>query len=173
MKYLKVLPLIIAFVLVSAHFIQVSLWNLNAPNEQYEFQTSVIVGAFGVGLSAILVILQKEIWKVFFLGVILLAFTPLLQFYHQTFYFGIGSLDIELTALALLLIHFAINHDFIILIKNFFSTASENEVKTNKVEHFKAKFEKKSTDELKDIIHDKNRTSEAKEAAQNILKKAK
>lgn len=103
---------------------------------------------------------------------LVVALTPLIQFYSQTFSFGIGIIQFELTALGLLIFHLGLNNEVLRDTLDFFKTSETEKEENNerKIESFQRKFASKDKTELEKIVDENFLVPEAVEAARRLLK---
>lgn len=183
-KLSQFIPFGVAIILVLIHIIQVlrtsSCLNESRETVFYTVVDSVQYASFGLVITFILILFKKNIWKYVFLILILLSFTELIQFYNQTFSFGIGPLSIEIIALGLLIFHLAMNPDIISKIKLEIEPSEESLQKKidlhkeqfeNRVKQFEVKFKSEEKNELERIVNENTLTPEALEAARRLLKR--
>ncbi|PCJ63617.1 MAG: hypothetical protein COA58_15890 [Bacteroidetes bacterium] len=142
----------------------------------YVLVDTVLYAGFGLAIVLTLILVNKPVWKQVFAILTILAFTPLISFYTHTLSFGIGIISIELTALAILILHFTLNPDVFSAFKSFIETNEETEEsQSNKFEvsvrHFESRFQNKSTPELENIATDNSLVPAAVEAAKRILER--
>jgi len=178
------IPFGVAVLLVLIHVIQVfttaSYVNRNGETVSYSVMGTIQYASIGLAITLIFIILQNNIWKYVFLGVILLSFTGLIQFYNYTFSIGIGPLSFEMTAFGLLLFHLIMNPDIVTTIKLKLEPSQgslekkeklKKEQFENRVNRFESKFKSKEKSELESIVNDNSLIPEAVEAARRLLEK--
>ena len=181
-KILSLIPFAIAAIFVLTHLIQTwtipSTITLDGEITSYSIIDSVFYASIGLVVTFVLILFKQEYWKFIFLGLILLSFTSVIQFYNYTFTVSCGSLNIELTALGLLILHLVLNPDIIPSIKTKLKPSEETLKKRDelKVAHtesmikkFVQKFESKSQEELEGIVSKNELIPEALEAAKRLL----
>ncbi len=176
----KLIPFGIASILVLTHVIQTLLKRgyVNAEGNEvtYVVSDSVMYCGFGLLIVLTLILLNKPVWKYIFAILAILAFTPWISFYNQTFSFGIGIISFEVTALSLLIFHLVLNPEVFQSFKGFIKPKPESEEsKQSKFESavngFETRFSKKSTDELRNIVEQNSLVPEAIEAAKRLLER--
>jgi hypothetical protein len=176
----QLIAFIIATILTLTHIIEVllkpSYVNADGETVTYNVVDSVFYGSIGLGITLILIMLNKNAWKYTFTLLLILAFTPFIGFYNRTFSFGIGIIEFELTVLSLLILHLLANPDILHQIKTFVKTKDSSiESPSDKFEStvklFETKFQNKSTIELEKILNNNLLVPEAIEAARRLLKK--
>lgn len=121
-KLIQLIPFSFAVLLVLSHFIEIITQpeTLNEHGQQihYAVLNSVIYASIGLLATLILILLKKHYWKYVFLGLILLSFTSVIQFYSTTFYFMIFGINVDLLGFGLLLLHISLNPDIFPLKSN-------------------------------------------------------
>jgi len=177
----KLIPFGIASILVLTHAIQTLLTpgyvNEEGNEVTYVMADSVMYAGFGLAIVLTLILVNKQVWKHVFAVLTILAFTPLISFYTQTYSFGIGIISIEVTALVILVLHFALNPDVFSAFKSLIKPKEETEEsRTNNfesaVQGFETRFRNKSTQELETIVTENSLVPEAVEAAKRILERS-
>ena len=121
---------------------------------RYVVSDAILYASFGLIIVLIFIIQKKNYWKHAFGILLLVELTPLIQFYSQTFFFGIGIIQFEITALGLLIFHLALNKEVLRDTLDFINT-SETEKEENKepqIESFQRKFASKDKNELERIV---------------------
>ena len=182
--YIKLIPFGIAVLLTLISFIQVlmipSTVNEKGETVNYVVSDSILYASFGLLIVLIFIIQKKEYWKHSFAILLIIAFTPLIQFYNQTFSFGIGFLQLEITALGLLIFHLILNKEPYNDFKKIFEISEETKQKNKKLKSeqfesriniFEKKFSTKSKTELERIVDENSLIPEAIEAAKRLIKK--
>ena len=180
---IKLIPFGIAVILTLISFIQVlmipSTFNEKGETVNYVISDSILYASFGLAIVLIFIIQRKNYWKHAFAILLLVALTPLIQFYNQTFSFGIGFLQFELTALGLLIFHLILNSEPFDDLKKIFKPSEETikknqELKLEQFEYrinsFGRKFSNKKKTELERIVEENSLIPEAVEAAKRLLK---
>lgn len=175
-EIIKLIPFVIASLLVVISIILV-LMIPNTVNDKdeivrYVVSDSILYASFGLIIVLIFIVQRKNYWKHAFGILLIIALTPLIQFYSQTFSFGIGIIQFDLTALGLLIFHVALNKEVLRDTLDSFKT-SETEKEENKelqIENFERKFASKDKSELQRIVNENFLVPEAVEAARRLLK---
>ena len=174
----KLIPFGIASILVLTHVIQTLLKpgyvNTDGNKVTYVVTDSVKYSGFGLLIILTLILLNKPVWKYVFGFLTILALTPWISFYNQTFSFGIGIIQFEVTALGILIFHLILNPEVFESFKSVIKPKPEPEESKqakfeNSVNGFETRFSKKSTDELKNIVEQNSLVPEALEAAKRLL----
>lgn len=181
---IKLIPFGIATLLVVISIIQVLMIpnTINDKGEtvRYVVSDSILYASFGLVIVLIFIIQRKNYWKYAFGILLVVALTPFIQFYSQTFSFGIGFIQLEVTALGLLFFHFAVNPEIISSIRQKLEPSEESiqkkeELKAEQFEssvsRFQEKFSSKQKSELERIVNENTLVPEAVEAARRLLKK--
>ena len=174
----------IAMMLTLAHIAEVmftpSFINKVGEKVSISIVDSILYAAFGLIITLIFIILKQKYWKYVFLVLILLAFSTLINFYSRTLSIGIGFVQIEFTALALLILHLGTNPGIISSFLNLFEPSERNlrereKVRLNQfeimVKNFERKFEPKNKKQLEIIVQENKLIPEAIEAAKRLLNK--
>lgn len=175
-EIIKLIPVGIATLLVVTSIIQVlkipNIINSKGETVRYLLIDSIQYASLGLIIVLIFIIQRKNYWKHSFSILLLISITPLIQFYPQTFYFGIGFIDIEITSLGLLIFHLILNQEVLTDSLNLFKTTEQEkeEKKERQIEHFLRKFISKEKKELEKIVHENFLVPEAIEAAKQLLK---
>jgi len=173
----KFIPFGIAVGLVLISTIQV-LFAPKTLDEQgevirYTLNNTEIYAAFGLLVVLVFVILKQRIWKHLYAILLLLAVASFIQFYNVTFHLYIGFLEVEFTALGLLIFHLVVNkdvwYDFLNMFKK--SEAEKLDEKHSKIRYFENQFRLKNQIELKQIVEQQELVPEAIEAAERLLRK--
>lgn len=176
----KLIPFGIASILVLTHVIQTLLTpgylNEEGNEVTYVVVDSVQYGGLGLAIVLTLILLNKPVWKHVFTILTVLAFTPWINFYHQTFSFGIGIIQFEVTALGILIFHLVLNPEVFESFRSIIKPRKEaEESRATKfeasVKGFESRFQKKSTQELENIITENSLLPEAIEAAKRLLER--
>ena len=141
----------------------------------YVISDSVQLAGFGLLIVLTLILVNKPVWKYVFAILLIFSFTPFVNFYHQTFSFGIGIIQFELTALSILILHLILNPEVFNSFKAILKSKPESEASKkvkfeSSVNGFKQRFDKKSTSELMKIVEQNKLVPEAIEAARQLLK---
>lgn len=140
---------------------------------QYFFSAPLVYGLVGLTFILVLIFLKKRLWKHAFAILLIVSFTPYVQFYYQTFTIWIGVIPIELIGFALLIPHLILNKDILRDFLSLFKT-SEHEAQVsqeNRINRFEQKFADKSQKELEQIVEEKMLVPEAVDAARRLLGK--
>jgi len=178
----KLIPFGIASILVLTHVIQTLLKpgyvNADGNEVTYAVSDSVMFCGFGLLIVLTLILLNKQVWTYIFTILTLLAFTPWISFYNQTFSFGIGIISFEVTALSLLIFHLALNPEVFQSFKASITPKPESEESKqaefeSSVLRFENKFEGKSCAELQRMLSQNELVPEAIEAAKRLLERDK
>ncbi|UXP31191.1 hypothetical protein N6H18_12615 [Reichenbachiella agarivorans] len=179
-ELVKLIPFGIACILFLTYAIQVLLMpsHINEEGNEvtYSMVDSVKYAGFGLAIVLTLILVKKPVWKYAFAILTILAFSEYINFYPNTFSFGIGIISFELTALSLLIFHLALNPEVFQSFKGFIKPKPESEEsKESKFESavngFETRFNKKSTDELRNIVEQNSLVPEAVEAAKRLLER--
>ncbi len=174
----KLIPFGIACTLFLTYAIQVLLIpsHVNEDGNQvtYSMVDSVKYGGFGLAIVLTLILVNKPVWRYVFTILAVAAFSPFINFYPNTFFFGIGVVSFEVTALSLLIFHLVLNPEVFQPFKTLIKSKPESdELKQSKFESsvngFKTRFNKKTTDELRSIVEENSFIPEAVEAAKRLL----
>lgn len=181
---IQLLPFFIATALVVLHIIEVQIISYNSGQNgeatPYSIIDAVFYAAIGLSITLIFILFKQTYWKYLFLGLVLLSFTPLIQFYNWTFSISIGFVSIEMTAFGLLILHLGLNSEMIHNIISKLEPSEETvrkqqELKAeqieNKIKRFELKFKSKKKSELESIVNEKSFVPEAIEAAKRLLSK--
>lgn len=182
-KIIKIIPFAIAYILVIAHIIQ---WSISVSTTGDNIIVSpgmlntVLPTAIILTIILVLIILKKVEWKFVFLALILLSYTPVVQFYHWNFSFGIGFFQINLISTALLVLHLKANE---VIMETIYAKLKPGKKQTQKretkwqnekelrIQGFERRFQKKEIDELEKVLNNPVFSDESKEAAKRLLEK--
>lgn len=176
----KYIPFAIASVLFLTYAVQVLLMpgyvDENGNQVTYSMVDSVKYGGFGLSIVLTLIIVNRPAWKFAFAILCVAAFSQYINFYPSTFSLGIGFFSIEVTAFSLLILHLVLNPEVFQYFKTVLKPkpTSEETIKSkyeSSVKGFEARFSKKSTNELRNIVDQATLVPEAIEAAKRLLEK--
>ena len=144
----------------------------------YIVSDPVKFGGFGLAIVLTLILLNKPAWKYAFAVLTIFALTPVISYYSYTVSVGSGKIEIELTALGILIFHLLVNRDVVASFKS--SLKSPNQTDESKIEKFEAsvqrfesKFEGTSQAELRRMVAQNSLVPEAIEAAKRLLDRDK
>ncbi len=174
-KIIKFIPFGIAMLLVLISIFQAfkipNTINDKGETVLYLVSDSILYALFGLIIVFIFFILRKNYWKHIFAIVLVYALTPIVQFYTMSLSFGIGFINIDLIALALLTFHLLVNKEVLRDTLNLFTTSDvrKEENKERQIANFQKKFASKDQRELEKIVDEKFLKPEAVEAARRLL----
>lgn len=176
----KLIPFGIACILFLTYVIQVLLIpsHLNEEGNEviYSMVDSVKYAGFGLAIVLTLILVNKPVWKYVFAILTIMAFSEYINFYPNTFSFGIGFISFEVTALSLLIFHLVLNPEVFQSFKGFIKPKPESEDSIQSkfesaVNSFETRFSTKSTNELQNIVEQNSLVPEAVEAAKRLLER--
>jgi len=132
----------------------------------YVYETDIIIGAIALLIIWTSKLINEKIWIYLLLLALIASFSNWVDFSNFKLTFSIGSLEINLIALALTISHFALNSDTL-RVKEKTEEEITIEFET-KVDYFINKFSSKSLDELK-TRENNDLIPEAKEAIKRLI----
>lgn len=172
----KYLPLVIASLFVLIHLFEVVSTpdNVNLDGDVSRYLMNDDVKHAGIGLAVVWlsIFLSSNLWKQLFGILILLSFSPLVEFFSSSLFLGIAGLDINLMSMTLLIAHIVLNPVSIQFLR------PPKADKDYQIKHFEAsvelfmkRFKDKSTQELELMSENPSMAKEAREAAKRLLEK--
>ena len=185
-KNRQYIPFVIASFLVILHYGEVMISNQyvdpSASTIRYlSILQPVKLAAIGLTITLILILLKQFYWKLVFLILIMVSFTPLMGFSSHTYGIRFDEILIELIPLGLLTSHILLNPDLVkFMLRYDVESALEEDIElleskpkpTNEslVKRFERKFSSKTKVELQDIVNENRLVPAAVEAAKRLLK---
>jgi hypothetical protein len=174
MPWLSTLPrflmFFIASVLVLKEWIEVLARNALSTSETmvYILPDSVVVGAISLGVVGLSIFLKRNIWAYLFFLAIIASFFPMLTFTQFNFFLYIGSIELNMVAITMLVSHVLLNVHLIRVPD--LSEKEKEESNEGQVSFFMKNFESKSDDELIQL-DESDLLPQAREARKRLLEK--